>query len=663
MSPTGFEAGLRRRMRLAAAIPVVFAATLGTMPARADFPGERWIVELVTVEAAAGGEVSPSVMNAINTELRSASETYFYGDRRVRMIAVIHDSAGGRAELRIVDALTGQELARRDGLDLSGNVSAVALDWMDTLGCGDAGCNVAVAAAPSTPTAPEPEIEVAAAEVTTPAPADPVVEAPTVSESEPAVAPPSEVPAGEPAIAVAEPAVPAAAEPDPVAAEAALPEAPATPSVGVAEAAPTSAPGLAEPTNLATAPVAAAPGAAPQSSAPEGGPSLARAAIEPDTSAPSEQPASGAAPAVAEATGSPTPSIAAPASDPQGALVLAAPVLPDSEEAEPLARAPEAGVQEVAPGLRLPEPTVDQATAPVAAGIVPAVPDTTEPVDSPTRLALAEPAGAEVARPSGAGAAPDGSAIETEVARQPQRSAEPVPDTAPILPAPAGVAEPVTELQPAVQAPAIEPSPTLVNPGLAALGRTPSPGSAEAAVATPAAPVVGQPTEPTGAESSEPETALALAAPPVAEITPGGQTFLPAPGEETTAGTAPQSTAPRLPTPEAAPAAIEPKVETRIATADPTAEGPTLANAQWVGFTPAVYAGGENRPGAWISGPFDRKERTGWITDIATGATTRVTFVWREAGAQSRAALSRDAAKALGIGQGDVANLAVYLPR
>ena len=41
-----------------------------------------------------------------------------------------------------------------------------------------------------------------------------------------------------------------------------------------------------------------------------------------------------------------------------------------------------------------------------------------------------------------------------------------------------------------------------------------------------------------------------------------------------------------------------------------------------------------------------------------------VGFIWREGGSGSRTALlSREAAKALGLGQGDVANVAVYLPR
>ncbi|MEM0921969.1 MAG: hypothetical protein AAGI13_02930 [Pseudomonadota bacterium] len=105
------------------------------------------------------------------------------------------------------------------------------------------------------------------------------------------------------------------------------------------------------------------------------------------------------------------------------------------------------------------------------------------------------------------------------------------------------------------------------------------------------------------------------------------------------------------------------EVDTQIAAVDPNAAGPTLANAQWIGFTPAVFGRQSDRPGLWIAGPFDRRERQGWITDTATGSTTRVTFIWREAAPGSQALLSAEAARALGLTPGDVANVAVYLPR
>ncbi|MEM7176970.1 MAG: hypothetical protein AAF503_04635 [Pseudomonadota bacterium] len=105
------------------------------------------------------------------------------------------------------------------------------------------------------------------------------------------------------------------------------------------------------------------------------------------------------------------------------------------------------------------------------------------------------------------------------------------------------------------------------------------------------------------------------------------------------------------------------KGDAETTTADPDPEGPTLANAQWIGFTPAVYGSGSSKPGLWIAGPFDRRERIGWVTDTATGATTQVAFVWRDAAPGSQALLSAEAARALGLAPGDVANIAVYLPR
>ncbi|MEM7743602.1 MAG: hypothetical protein AAF409_07810 [Pseudomonadota bacterium] len=106
------------------------------------------------------------------------------------------------------------------------------------------------------------------------------------------------------------------------------------------------------------------------------------------------------------------------------------------------------------------------------------------------------------------------------------------------------------------------------------------------------------------------------------------------------------------------------QIDTATALTALASQEPTLANARWVGFAPAVFTGRDSRPGAWIAGTFDREQRAGWITDTATGSTTRVTFIWREAGEGGRTAtLSRAAAEALGLRQGDIANLAIYLPR
>ena len=117
--------------------------------------------------------------------------------------------------------------------------------------------------------------------------------------------------------------------------------------------------------------------------------------------------------------------------------------------------------------------------------------------------------------------------------------------------------------------------------------------------------------------------------------------------------------------------ALEPRAEVEGSSstgirADPDSipAEPTLANARWVGFTPAIYIGRDSRPGTWILGRLDRQERTGWITDTSTGATTRVRFLWRgDIEGSELAILSREAATALGLREGEVTSLAVYLPR
>lgn len=102
----------------------------------------------------------------------------------------------------------------------------------------------------------------------------------------------------------------------------------------------------------------------------------------------------------------------------------------------------------------------------------------------------------------------------------------------------------------------------------------------------------------------------------------------------------------------------------RVASVSPGEAGPTLANARWVGFSPAVFSGSDSEGGLWIAGPFDREQREGWVTDTATGSTTRVTFRWRDPSTGGpQAVLSREAAAALGLAPGQVANVAVYLPR
>jgi len=102
------------------------------------------------------------------------------------------------------------------------------------------------------------------------------------------------------------------------------------------------------------------------------------------------------------------------------------------------------------------------------------------------------------------------------------------------------------------------------------------------------------------------------------------------------------------------------------AVAQSGAEPSSLANARWIGFTPALVIGDgaeADAGGAWIAGPFVATGATGWVTDTVSGLTAEVRLVWREAAPGQLAELSAAAGRALGLAPGAVANVAVYVAR
>lgn len=96
---------------------------------------------------------------------------------------------------------------------------------------------------------------------------------------------------------------------------------------------------------------------------------------------------------------------------------------------------------------------------------------------------------------------------------------------------------------------------------------------------------------------------------------------------------------------------------------EPPAPAPSLATAEWVGFTPALAVGAADGPGVWIAGPFPQAGAEGWVTDTVSGLSTPVRLVWREAEPGSLARLSAEAAAALGLSPGAVVNVAIYVAR
>lgn len=255
------------------------------------------------------------------------------------------------------------------------------------------------------------------------------------------------------------------------------------------------------------------------------------------------------------------------------------------------------------------------------------------------------------------------------------------------VPAPRAVPEPVAAVP---AAPVVAPEP-VPEPAPAVVERSPVGGIGPAVVSDPvviaAAPVPDAVPDPVPAAEPEAEVPTLLeelfGEPETAAVEVPEPAPLPvaAPDPVPVPEPASPALAEVVPEPVPAPAAPEPEPEV-IAAVDPGAAvsetpatprvtitapaegGPTLANARWVGFSPAVYGGGETEGGLWIAGPFDRDQREGWITDTATGSTTRVTFIWRDpASGGPQATLSQEAAAALGLVPGQVANVAVYLPR
>lgn len=188
------------------------------------------------------------------------------------------------------------------------------------------------------------------------------------------------------------------------------------------------------------------------------------------------------------------------------------------------------------------------------------------------------------------------------------------------------------------------------------LGGKSGPAMAGLWEAAPSEPAVAA--EPVGSPAAPMRSALPVAAarkPPIER---------PAPSESDAAAAATSPALPPLPPEARRNSSPQPASPQGDPPAPPRTGKPTLANARWIGFTPAAYPGGDGIPGIWIAGPFGKDRQIGWITDISTGATVQATFRRRQGEPGDHIAeLSREAAQALGLRPDQVANLALYLPR
>ncbi|MFK7943711.1 MAG: hypothetical protein AB8B85_12475 [Paracoccaceae bacterium] len=144
---------------------ILFAAMMaGT--AFADHPGALWSVDRLDVrsDGATAAQVSDARM-----ALAKANETYFYGDRGVRMDAIV--AATGAVRLDVIDAASGDVLVEGARFEGGPEFSGSALAWMDGLDCAGGRCGEAgqtlLAAVQDSPIAPAKAMSVAKPETGT----------------------------------------------------------------------------------------------------------------------------------------------------------------------------------------------------------------------------------------------------------------------------------------------------------------------------------------------------------------------------------------------------------------------------------------------------------------------------------------------------------------
>ncbi|MEM7236404.1 MAG: hypothetical protein AAF501_01050, partial [Pseudomonadota bacterium] len=612
-----------RALTLSAGVGLT-ALLMTTSIASATQPGQAWNVDFIDIRIAPGAPLSlynprgddsadldVRVSGVVRTGLREAMRGYFLGDRRTRMVVVVNRFEGistgetllvggemqGELEIEIRDPLSGDVLARSGPLDFSRVVASGLLGF---------GAMIAGGGSQERKYADEIS-KVSRGWMNA---LDCLDESCSVArgfDSAPTALAAASDPQPEPK---PKPAPIAEPEPVEVADVTPVPDPVPQPSAAPAEPEPS------EDTEVAVAPVEPKP-------EPEPEPEIAEPVIETTTPALVEAPAvpeadagvaviatgpvvgAATAPATPEPVAAPrsTPVIATPEPEPEPEpdLVPVVPAAAPSAPVEPSTGADPVVVtgltQNVVAGSGVDQPTSGGTLdiQPVAKPIVEPEPDPNAIAEAPKSLTGgATEAGSTGIAPAGL-SSPEASEDATLALLAPAPAPEPADvDTSVLEPAPVEVTpepEPEPEPEPAVEA---EPEPDVPQPAVQPLVNPAQPV---------AKPVIGLVTD---------SEALAPA-----EIT---ETLEPVEEEEITS-----------------------TVETRISAVDPAASGPTLANAQWIGFTPAVFGDGGGRAGLWIAGPFDRRQRTGWITDTATGATTRVTFVWREAAPGTRALLSGEA--------------------
>ena len=138
-------------------VPLALGAMIAVTPAHADYPGALWSVDSVDIRFDSGAALTldqQTIRDRVGAGLRKANDTYFFGDRPVRMQVTI--TGADSMLVTLTDRNSGEALVQAERIAIADGVTAGALAWMDGLECAGVDCAaglpaLAAAPAPATP--------------------------------------------------------------------------------------------------------------------------------------------------------------------------------------------------------------------------------------------------------------------------------------------------------------------------------------------------------------------------------------------------------------------------------------------------------------------------------------------------------------------------------
>ena len=143
--------------------PLALGAMMVATPASADYPGALWTVDSVDIRFDEGAGLAldqKAMSNKVRAGLRKANETYFFGDRPVRMVVTI--TGPDTMLVTVTDRKSGKALVSADRIAVGGGIAAGALAWMDGLECAGVDCSAGLPAVAAAPASDVPALAAAA---------------------------------------------------------------------------------------------------------------------------------------------------------------------------------------------------------------------------------------------------------------------------------------------------------------------------------------------------------------------------------------------------------------------------------------------------------------------------------------------------------------------